>query len=118
MKRTLTALAALACAGQAFASDPMAGRIGNTVKVTDKDGKVTAVQYRADKTVTVRRPDGDVIQGTWAIVDGKICVTATVLLIPITRCNPFVPDKKPGDVWAQKDADGNDVTATIIPGQQ
>jgi hypothetical protein len=99
------------------ASDPMAGRYGNTVRITNKEGKITRIYYNPDKSVTVMRPDGNVITGTWAIEGAELCVSASVMLMSVKRCLPFVPDKKPGDTWTQKGPDGEDVTVTIVAGR-
>jgi hypothetical protein len=117
MKPVLIALLSVALSALSFGADPMAGRYGNTVRITAKDGKITTLYYNADKSVTVKRPDGDVITGSWAIEGEQVCVSASVMLMSIKRCNPFVPDKKAGDTWTQKDGDGNDVSITIIPGR-
>jgi hypothetical protein len=101
----------------AAAGDPMQGRYGNTVRITAKDGKLTRVYYNADKSVTVMRPDGNVITGAWAIEGAELCVSASVMLMSVKRCSPFVPDKKPGDTWTQKGPDGDDVSVTIVPGR-
>jgi hypothetical protein len=97
--------------------DPMQGRFGNTVRIVSKDGKVTRILYNPDKSVTVMRPDGGVVTGTWAIEGGQLCVSASVMLMSVKRCSPFVPDKKPGDTWTQPGPDGEEVTISIVPGR-
>ena len=102
----------------AMDGDPMAGRFGNTVRLTAKDGKVSKVYYNVDKSVVVLRPDGSILNGTWAIEGEKLCVSVAVTLTSVKRCAPFLPHKRAGDTWEQNDADGNPVTATIMPGRQ
>jgi hypothetical protein len=114
--RCLLAVAALAVCGSA-AADPMQGRYGNTVRITAKDGKLSRAYYNADKSVTVMRPDGGVITGTWEIEGAELCVSASVMLMSVKRCLPFVPDKKPGDTWTQKGPDGDEVSITIVAGR-
>lgn len=104
------------CAAAA-AADPMTGRYGNTVRIKNKAGQITRVYYNVDKSVTVMRPDGGVITGTWAIEGAELCVSASVMLMSVKRCSPFVPDKKPGDTWTQNGPDGDEVTITIVAGR-
>lgn len=115
---TLACLALSLAIVPAFAAaDPMQGRYGNTVRITNKAGQITRVLYNADKSVTVMRPDGGVITGTWAIEGAELCVSASVMLMSVKRCSPFVPDKKPGDTWTQKGPDGDEVSITIVAGR-
>lgn len=118
MTKVLILLLGLAFGSLALAAaDPMQGRYGNTVRITNKEGKITRVLYNADQSVTVMRPDGGVITGTWAIEGAELCVSTSVMLMSIKRCLPFVPDKKPGHTWTQKGPDGDEVTIAIVAGR-
>lgn len=119
MKTMFAAILSLVIVASAWAADadPMAGRYGNTVRITSKDGKLTRIYYNPDKSVTVMRPDGGVITGAWEIEGAELCVSASVMLMSVKRCLPFVPDKKPGDTWTQKGPDGDDVTIAIVAGR-
>lgn len=117
--------AATALAAQAFAttppappSDPMEGRYGNTQMMTGKDGSVMRARFNRDKTVELTRPDGESMKGEWALEGDQLCIKITMLLISMKRCMPFVPDRKVGDSWTQKNPQGEEVTATIVAGTQ
>lgn len=101
----------------AAAADPMLGRYGNTVQMTNSQGKVSKAFFNPDKTVKLRRPDGEEMEGTWEVVGPEICIKMTMLLVSMKRCMPFVPDKKAGDTWTQKGPGGDEVTAVIIAGR-
>jgi hypothetical protein len=98
-------------------ADPMTGRYGNTQKTTHKDGRIMRAMFNADKSVTLMRPDGSVMQGTWAIESGELCLSVSMLVVAMKRCMPFVPDKRPGDSWTQKGPDGEEVTVAIVQGR-
>jgi hypothetical protein len=111
-------IACVAAAGAwAAGADPMQGRYGNTVRITNAAGQITRIYYNVDKSVTVMRPDGAVISGSWEIEGAELCVSASVMLMSVRRCSPFVPDKKPGDSWTQKGPDGDEVTIAIVAGR-
>lgn len=99
-------------------TDPMAGRYGNTVVMTEKDGKVMKARFNRDKTVELTRPDGETMSGEWVLEGDQVCVKMSMMLMSMKRCMPFVPHKNPGDVWTQKNPQGEDVTATIVAGKQ
>lgn len=98
--------------------DPMEGRYGNTQVMTGKDGKVMRARFNRDKTVELTRPDGDKMTGEWVLDGDQLCIKMTMLLMSMKRCMPFVPNKKPGDVWTQKNPQGEEVSATIVAGKQ
>jgi hypothetical protein len=99
------------------AAEPMAGRFGNTQVITHKDGRIMRAMFNQDKSVTIMRPDGSVMQGTWEIEGDKLCLSMSMLMIPMKRCMPFTPDKKAGDEWTQKGPDGGDVSVKLVPGR-
>lgn len=117
-KTMLCGALAIAMAASTFAAgDPMTGRYGNTQVVTHKDGRSMRAMFNADKSVTMMRPDGSVLQGTWAIEGEQLCLSVSMLVVEDKRCMGFVPDKKPGDTWTQKGPDGQQVTVRIVPGR-
>jgi hypothetical protein len=99
-------------------ADPMEGRYGNVVVMTGKDGKAMKARFNRDKTAELTRPDGQSITGEWVLEGDQLCIKLSMLLMSMKRCMPFVPDKMVGDVWTQKNPQGEDVTATIVAGQQ
>jgi hypothetical protein len=99
------------------AGDPMQGRYGNTQRIEQPDGRLMRAMFNADKSVTLMRSDGSVMQGTWGVEGDQLCISVSMMLAPMKRCMPFAPDKKPGDTWKQKGPDGQEVTVTIAPGR-
>jgi hypothetical protein len=94
----------------------MEGQYGNTQIMTGRDGKQMKVRFNRDKTVVLTRPDGQSMTGEWALEGDQICIKMTMMLMTMKRCMPFAADKKPGDVWTQLNPQGEEVTATIVPG--
>lgn len=122
----LGAVLAFGLTGAVWASSPMAGTFGNTVLVTDADGKVTKYAFKDGGTWTAKTPDGKDANGTWELTEGekKICLT---LVLPAgatppeggikPACSEFVGGgKKAGDKWTQNDANGKPVTVEIKAG--
>jgi hypothetical protein len=99
-------------------ADPMEGRYGNTQVMTGKDGKVMRARFNRDKTVELTRPDGETMTGEWALEGDLLCIKMTMLLMSMKRCMSFAPDKKAGDIWTQKNPQGEEVSATIVAGKQ
>jgi hypothetical protein len=98
-------------------ADPMEGRYGNTQVMTGKDGKAMRARFNRDKTVELTRPDGETMKGEWALEGDQLCIKMTMMLMSMKRCMPFVPDKKVGDTWTQKNPQGEEVSATIVAGR-
>jgi hypothetical protein len=94
----------------------MEGRYGNTQVMTEKDGSVVKARFNRDKTAALTRPDGDTMEGKWELEGDKLCIKMSMLLMSMKRCMPFVPDKKVGENWTQKNPQGEEVTATIVAG--
>jgi hypothetical protein len=127
MKRATSLIISLVIAAGAWAStlplppalpaDPMKGRYGNTQVMTEKDGRVMKARFNPDKTVELTRPDGETMKGEWVLEGDQLCIKMSMLLMNMKRCMPFVPHKKPGDTWTQKNPQGEEVTATIVEGR-
>jgi hypothetical protein len=100
------------------AKDPMEGRYGNTQVMTGKDGRAMKARFNRDKTVELTRPDGETMTGEWVLEGEQLCIKMSMMLMSMKRCMPFVPDKKPGDAWTQKNPQGEEVSATIVAGKQ
>lgn len=115
MRMMLAAVAAVAMTAAASA-DPMATRIGNTTSLTDKDGKVTKVCYKAGGTLDAVGPDGVKGTGKWAVKDGKLCVTPDMgPNAGKESCNPLA-DHKVGDEWEVPAPDGSKWKAKLTAG--
>lgn len=115
---SLASVPPLLPAAPAVPSDPMEGRYGNTVVMTGKDGKAMRARFNRDNTVELIRPDGETTSGEWVFEGDQLCIKMSMLLMSMKRCMPFVPHKKAGDVWKQKNPQGEEVTATIVAGKQ
>jgi hypothetical protein len=98
MRRIALGLLMLA-AMPAFADDPMAGYVGNTSIAIDNAGNSVRVFYRADNAFAARSGDRT-SGGTWAVTDGKLCLTHEPSQTAPSRsaCVPVEPHQL-GDVW-------------------
>lgn len=77
MRLLATSLFVLAAASAFAADDPIASRYGNTTIALEPDGTTTRVFYRADHSLVAKRGDWQ-SDGTWAIADGKLCLSYKV----------------------------------------
>ena len=75
--RGLTAVGAavLASGAMAQAQQPMAEVIGQPIQVTT-NGVTNTLYFDANGVVRIITPNSNVVQGTWAMSQGKLCVTA------------------------------------------
>lgn len=69
-----------AAAEETVAAEPAAmttanGTVAGTYIITGPDGSEATSTINADGTYSGKAPDGSVIEGTWAVVDGKTCFT-------------------------------------------
>jgi hypothetical protein len=67
-------------AEETVAAEPAAmtsanGSAAGTYVITAADGSESTSTINADGTFTSPAPDGSVVEGTWAVVDGKTCFT-------------------------------------------
>lgn len=65
----------LSSAALAQAQQPMAEVIGQPIQVTT-DGVTNTLYFDANGTVRILTPNSNVVQGTWAMSPGSLCVTA------------------------------------------
>lgn len=108
------ALTTAAIAGEA---EVMASRYGNTTKVTMADGTVVKIWYNADHTWTGDN-NGNAINGTWKVADGKLCVTFANP--PPNVTNPTCSEAKArtvGETWTAGEGDQK-MTVTLVQGKQ
>lgn len=111
-------VASLAFSGAAFA-DANANLFGNTVVITDANGGVTKAKINKDNTYSTTLPDGKTVKGTWAAAGDKTCYTQTDPA-PAAGMAPFCPpneDRKVGDTWEAKAADGSTLKFALQAGQ-
>ena len=75
--RGLTAVGAavLASGAMAQAQQPMAEVIGQPIQVTT-NGVTNTLYFDANGAVRIITPNSNVVQGTWTMSQGKLCVTA------------------------------------------
>jgi hypothetical protein len=67
-------------AEETVAAEPAAmtsanGSVAGTYIITGPDGSESTSTINADGTYTSPAADGSVVEGTWAVVDGKTCFT-------------------------------------------
>jgi len=113
-KLVLGAVALMFSTGLAFAADPMAGVIGNTVVGKSAAG-VTKYWYKADHTYTAVDAKGAKMSGTWEDKDGKLCLAQTSPT-PSKLCADSMAGKKVGDTWETTASDGTKYSGSIVAG--
>lgn len=99
-------------AAPAFASTVNAF-FGNTVETT-MDGATTKWHFDADGKAQATLPDGTVAPGSWAMKDGKFCVT--VGQAP-ESCTAVTEGKGVGDSWSATNSAGQSFTVAIKAGR-
>ena len=108
-------------AGAAFADDQFAGIYGNTVTVTQPDGKVVSVYVNPDKTWEQHAADGKVMRGTYEWKDAThVCFTVTdPKPAKPEECHPqeVTGNHKAGDTWTEDDGQGHTTTISIAAGR-
>jgi len=118
MKRVLlTAVAFAFSTGIAFAGDPMAAFIGNTLKVTGPDG-TTKIWYKADKTYSAVDAKGTKMSGTWELAGDQLCTVQKDPAPPAgheKNCGA-VGDRKVGDSWDSPAPNGQKLTLSLVAG--
>ena len=72
---TAVSAAVLATAAMAQAQQPMAEVIGQPIRVTT-NGVTNTLYFDANGTVRIITPNSNVVQGTWTMSQGNLCVTA------------------------------------------
>jgi hypothetical protein len=115
----LSAVAGIALAGAAFASDPLESRYGNTTKATNAKGEVTKLWYNADGTFT-GDANGTAIKGTWKVEEGKVCLTQTEPApeagAPTNQCNEL-QQHAVGDKWSIGEGE-NKIDIELVAGKE
>lgn len=92
------------------------GSIGNTVVMTAADGAKMEFRHAADGTVKVKLPDGSEDNATWK-VDGNTLIETSGKDGKEYKFDISGGDRKVGDKWEGKDADGNPVSFELVAGQ-
>jgi hypothetical protein len=119
MRKLLLAAAAVLVAAPALAGT-MESSYGNTVTVTNAEGKTMTLLFSEDGTFTGTGYDGAAIGGKWVVKEGKYCSTANAVEgqpAPTEACTDYVDGKNVGDSWKQKGTDGADITVAITAGR-
>ena len=108
------AIAASCAAAQTSPTpDPLAGFYGNTLKIEVQHNKQLRF-FEPDHTYR-DRIHGNVVSGTWAIEDERIC---TQVVHGSKYCNLGL-GKAVGETWLDKDPyTGNEVKFTLIAGRK
>jgi hypothetical protein len=121
MKRLLLAAAAFAAGAAVAYADPYAGYYGNTVNITNPDGKTDKAFVNPDKTWERRNTDGSVMKGSYEVNgDGKSACFAQTEPTPPAEQKPacFPTDnRKAGDTWETKDDKGAVTKWSITAGR-
>lgn len=97
---TVAAFSLLTMTASLAADDPMDGYVGNTSVSIDNQGNTVHVFYRADNVFT-SQSGGFSGDGTWAIENGKLCLTYQNS-VGRKACVPVEPHQV-GDVWSHGD---------------
>lgn len=105
-------------AEETVAAEPAAmtsanGSAAGTYIITGPDGTESTSTINADGTFTGTGPDGSVMEGTWAVVDGKTCFT-TKEEGATPECWTEAAPGEDGSFTATSDA-GNTVTVRPAP---
>jgi hypothetical protein len=114
MKKFLFAVAAatVMMASTAIA-DTVNAFYGNTVE-TVMDGATTKWHFDADGKVKATLPNGTVAPGSWAMKDGKFCVTVGQAA---ESCTAVSDGKNVGDTWTATNSAGQTFSVTIKAGR-
>lgn len=109
----LVAFGALTATAPAFAQ-MMQSAYENTIVVATANGAQSRYHFNADNTFTVQTPDGQTVNGTYAVENGQICLTPQG---GERACTDYVGDKNVGDTWTQTGTDGAPITVTLEAGR-
>jgi len=125
MKFAVPALAAalaialtVAAPAQAQDARPFAGYFGNTLISKHADGVEHRVWLNPDDSFSIRHDGKVIMSGTYALVDGKICLsTAGAPADAKPTCLPARPASKVGDTWPSVGPSNQPETHTIVAGR-
>lgn len=117
MKRIAAAVfGVLAFVGVAYAQDTsMPNNDNNTFVVTEPNGAVLRYHFNHDGTWDMVAPDGQTANGTFAINGDQVCMTGAGETQ--AQCVANNTNKNVGDTWTQKDANGADISVTLVAGR-
>lgn len=115
--RRLLVLAALLATPAPAQTTPMAGVIGNTLKMTTS-GHTIAYKFHADGTMEAQVTPRMTMQGSWTLRGGQLCMKLSMQgMSGPEQCIPPVPgDKHAGDSWDMT-VNGKTTHAEIVAGQ-
>lgn len=114
MKKLIAVLAfgVAMTSGAAFA-DTIENGYGNTFIVTLGEASVR-YQFNADGTFSATGSDGSTQNGRYEATNGQLCFLGEA---DQRLCAPLVAGKTVGDTWQQLDANGNQITVTLLAGR-
>jgi hypothetical protein len=99
-------------AGAAYA-DTIQNGYGNTFVVTIGDQSVR-YHFNEDGTFLATAPDGQTQSGRYETTADQICFLGEG---DARQCAPLIAGKNVGDTWQQQDANGNEITVSIVAGR-
>lgn len=116
MKKFAVALAlgALSMAGAAWAQNAP-NNDNNTFVVTEANGTVLRYHFNSDGTWDVLTPDGQTVNGTFAIQGDQVCMTRAGQ--SEAACVQNNTGKQVGDTWTQAGSDGSQVSISLVAGR-
>jgi hypothetical protein len=112
-------VAAVLYAGGAFAADPMANLLGNTIVATSSNG-TERITYNKDHSMSGLNPKGEKLAGTWSVEDGKLCElpAAPPSWAAVGKhCVPVDTTRKVGDKWEYSQPNGEKVALELVKGR-
>jgi hypothetical protein len=115
--RHLLILAALIATPVFAQTAPMAGVIGNTLKMTTS-GHTIAYKFHADGTMDAQVTPRMTMAGSWMLRGDQVCMKLSMQgMTGPEQCVPAVPgDKHAGDSWDMT-VNGKTTHAEIVAGQ-
>lgn len=116
MKKLAVALAlgVISMAGAALAQ-PAPNNDNNTFVVTEANGTVLRYHFNSDGTWDALTPDGNTVNGTFAINGDQVCMTAAGQTE--AACVQNNTGKQVGDTWTQAGSDGSQVSISLVAGR-
>ena len=117
-KLVLSAVALAFSTTVAFAADPMAGIIGNTL-ISKAGGTEHKYSFMADHTYTASDEKGAKMSGSWEDKDGKLCLMQATPAPAAGKekvCTDSLAGKKAGDSWESTASDGSKYSVSVVKG--
>jgi len=117
MKRFLiTSASLLLSTGIAYAAEPMANMIGNTLVEAYPDGAVQKIWVKGNHTYSAVDRKGMKIAGVWWMENNEFCHVHTAPTETPKHCEVPFAEKKIGDTWEVTETNGEKVKFTLVAG--